>query len=302
MLDISLIPKGNKGKKEGTLKHLNNKKEVWVDCINPSKKELKEISILTGIPVNDLKECLDPGERPRIAEYKNYSLLVFRVPYYTSKTNIKTTPISIFISKAKKSVLTIRLKDTDSFNRVKNKLESEPDLQSGSLSHLIFRIIDENINEFFTVLDKVSDKIEDIEDNVIQNPKDSLRSDIMHTKRTLIYFSKDLVGNREVVAGIEKEYVIHISKKDIKEFRNVYNDIVQLIDMVSTYRDILTGAMDIYLSSISNNMNAIMKTLTIISAFVMIPTLISGIYGMNFIIMPELRYYRQSLHDCIHVV
>ena len=122
-------------------------------------------------------------------------------------------------------------------------------------------------------------KIDKIEDEVIKNPSKNLMVDIMHTKRALIYFSKDLVGNREVVAGIEKEYVLHIEKKIIKQFRNIYNDVVQLIDMVSTYRDILTGAMEIYISSISNNLNTIMKTLTIISAFVLIPTLISGIYG-----------------------
>jgi len=107
-------------------------------------------------------------------------------------------------------------------------------------------------------------------------------------------FAPNLTGNREVIAGIEKEYVMHIEKKNVKLFRNIYNDVVQLIDMVSTNREILTGAMDIYLSSISNSMNVIMKTLTIISAFVLIPTLISGVYGMNFagggLNMPELTW------------
>ncbi|MCW4026371.1 MAG: magnesium and cobalt transport protein CorA, partial [Candidatus Bathyarchaeota archaeon] len=109
-------------------------------------------------------------------------------------------------------------------------------------------------------------------------------------KKTLIYFHKALTANREVVTSIEKQYLKHISKKELKEFRILYNDIVQLIDTCDTQRDVTTGVIDIYLSSVSNLTNDVVKKLTVIASFVLVPTLISGIYGMNFRIMPEIPW------------
>ena len=118
---------------------------------------------------------------------------------------------------------------------------------------------------------------------------------IFSIKKTLIFFHRALTANREVISSIEKEYVANIDKKNIKRFRALYNDVAQLIDMEGTYREILTGTLDIHLSSTSNNLNQAMKTLTIVASFVLVPTLISGIYGMNFVNnspynMPELYW------------
>ena len=109
-------------------------------------------------------------------------------------------------------------------------------------------------------------------------------------KKVLIYFHRSLIANREVIAGIEKEYLNEIKKKELKRFRELYNDVIQLIDMSETYREILTGSLDMYLSTISNNMNLSMKRLTVYATFILLPTLISGLYGMNFRYMPELYW------------
>ena len=141
----------------------------------------------------------------------------------------------------------------------------------------------------------MDDRIDVIEDKVIEKPDKTTVKSIFTIKKTLIYFHKALTANREVISAIEKEYVANIDKKNIKRFRALYNDVTQLIDTEGTYRDILTGTLDVYLSSVSNNLGQVMKTLTVISAFVLIPTLISGIYGMNFnnasqYNMPELYW------------
>jgi len=144
-------------------------------------------------------------------------------------------------------------------------------------------------------MDELDEKIDVIEDRVVGKPDKITVENIFSVKKTLIYFHRALTANREVISSIEKEYVADIDKKNIKRFRALYNDVTQLIDTEGTYRDILTGTLDIYLSSVSNNLGQIMKTLTVISAFVLIPTLISGVYGMNFTRnsqynMPELYW------------
>lgn len=154
----------------------------------------------------------------------------------------------------------------------------------------VCRLLDEILNSFFTVLDDIEENISRIEDIVFEKADRKTIKQIFKIKKTLIYSHKALTANREVITAIEKEYLLNISKKDIRLFRVLYNDVVQLIDMESTYRDVLTGTLDIYLSSVSNNLNVVIKKLTAMASFVLIPTLIASIYGMNFKFMPELYW------------
>lgn len=277
--------------KGGSLSDLNSKKSmVWVDCFNPSPKELKEICSYTKIPLGDLKETVDEEERPKVMDIENYSLIIVRAPLF-GKDEILTTPISTFLSKNKNNVITIRLKEIRAVERIKDLMEKGKIkfLEKG-IGSFVYKLLDEILNTYFNVLDKVDENIDKIEERVFEKPDRTTVEHIFETKKTLIYFHKALTANREVITAIEKEYVAHIQRKDIKQFRTLYNDVVQLIDEEGTYRDVLTGTLDIYLSSVSNNLNIVMKKLTAMASFVLIPTLISGIYGMNFRMMPELYW------------
>lgn len=266
----------------GSLNDLDSATKCWADIVNPTKKELKDISDKAKIPLNDLKSVLDEDERPKVSDLDNYSLIIVRTPFI-EKDEIRTTPVSIFISKNKNNIITITLEEIKSIQKIKNLIASKKiDMFDKGLSFFTYRLIDEILNSYFLILDKLEEKIDYIEDKVVEKPDNLTVSQIFSVKKTLIFFHRALTANREVISSIEKEYVANIDKKNIKRFRALYNDVTQLIDMEGTYRDILTGTLDIYLSSVSNNLGKVMKTLTVISAFVLIPTLISGIYGMNF--------------------
>ncbi|HLD03026.1 MAG TPA: CorA family divalent cation transporter, partial [Candidatus Nanoarchaeia archaeon] len=163
------------------------------------------------------------------------------------------------------------------------------------MSYFTYRLLDETFNRYFAIMDFIEEKIDKIEDRVIERPDKVTAQDIFSMKKTLIFFHKALTTNRDVVTSIEKEYISQIDKKNIKRFRTLYNDVTQLIDMVGTQRDIMTGTLDLYVSSVSKNLNETIKTLTVIASFVLIPTLIASIYGMNFDTsspwnMPELAW------------
>jgi len=287
MFKVYRFKKG--GVKAGSLNDLSNSSKCWVDSINPTEKELKDISAKTKIPLSELKEVLDEEERPKVFELENYSLIIVRAPWIQDD-EIKTTPISIFISKNKNNVITIALKEIDSIQRITKLIkEKKIDLHNNGLSLFTYRLLDEIFNTYFTILDTIEERIDKIEDLVVERHDKVTIHDIFSVKKTLIFFHKALTANREVIGSIEKEYVANIDKKNIKRFRTLYEDVVQLIDMEGTYRDILTGILDIYVSSVSNNLNHVMKTLTIGASFILIPTLISGIYGMNFQFMPEIN-------------
>jgi len=293
MLKVYKAQKG--GVKAGSLSDLVNTSICWADCINPTKKELKDISEKAKIRLNDLKEALDEEERPKVSDLENYSLIIVRSPWI-EHNQILTTPIAIFISKNKNNVITIALKQVNSITTIKQLINSNKiDLYNKGISFFTYRLIDEVLNTYFSILDTLEEKIGTIEDHVVAKPDKLTVHHIFTVKKTLIFFHRALTANREVITSIEKEYVANIDKKNIKRFRSLYNDVTQLIEMEGTYRDILTGILDIYISSVSNNLNQVMKTLTIVASFVLIPTLISGIYGMNFsnnspFNMPELYW------------
>jgi magnesium transporter len=293
MLRVYKFQKG--GVKSGSLDDLGSASKCWADCINPTKKELKSISEKAKISLSELKNVLDAEERPKVDDLENYSLIIVRAPW-VEHDGVLTTPVSIFISKNKNNVITITLKEVSSVKKITQLIAAKKiDIYEKGMSFFTYRLLDEILNRYFLILDMLEEKIDKIEDHVIEKPDKITVKSIFSMKKTLIYFHKALTANREVISAIEKEYVANIDKKNTKRFRALYNDVTQLIDTEGTYRDILTGTLDIYLSSVSNNLNQIMKTLTIGASFILIPTLISGIYGMNFANnspwnMPELYW------------
>lgn len=273
-----------------TLLDLKTKTPVWVDCRNPSKDELINLSENSGIELEDLKESLDEAERPRVIDTKYYSIIIFKAPL-VEKDEIETIPISIFLSKTKNNVITLSLKEMPAIDKIKKHMLTKNKFLEKGIVNFVYRLLDEIINVYFIILDKMDDKIDKMEDKLMGTPKRHLVEEIFTTKKTLIYFYRGLRANREVLTSIVKEYALQIQKKDIKPFKTLYYDTIQLVDTVGTYRDILTGMLDIYLSSVSNNLNIVMKKITGWGALILVPTLISGIYGMNFKYMPEL-YWR----------
>lgn len=267
---------------------LRTKNMVWVDCIEPTHQDLLSLSELGEISLDILKEAVDEEERPKLVDIDNYTLIIFRAPII-DKDEIETTPVAILISKTKNNLITLRKKDIPAINKLKLPLNYKNLFDKG-IGYSLYRILDEIINTYFAIMDNLGESIDSLEDKALGSVEKSTVEEIFTTKKILIYFYRALSANREVLIAVQKEYGSHISKKDLRKMGILYDDIVQLLDTVATYRDILTSTLDIYLSSVSNNLNQVMKTLTLISAFVLIPTLISGIYGMNFKALPELNW------------
>ncbi len=267
----------------------------WTDCTKPTQEELTDISEKANIPLTDLQEVLDEEERPKVSDLEEYSLIIVRAPS-EENGDISTTPIAIFVSKKKNNVITICLKETKAIGKIEEMVKANKiELYEKGTGFFIYRLIDEILNEYFAILDRIEEKIDETENDVVTKTEKFTVRSIFSVKKTLIFFQRALIANREVITAIEKEYITNIDKKNIKRFRTLYNDITQLVEAVGTYRDVLTGILDVYLSSVSNNLNKVIKTLTIIASFVLIPTLIASIYGMNFannspFNMPELYW------------
>ncbi|MFO7710329.1 MAG: magnesium/cobalt transporter CorA [Candidatus Woesearchaeota archaeon] len=274
--------------KWGSLEDIPSRTTTLVDVISPTDKELVRLSEISKIPINEFKEAIDPDERPRVSQGENYSLIIFRAPYRVGK-KIYTTPVSIFLFNH--SVICFRHTKLKVFEEdLYANIEKRKQIFDKGAWYLCYWIIDDILNSFFSFMDLIEDKINKTEDMIYNSADKKILQDLFNYKKVLIYFHKALTANREVISSIEKRYLKHFPEKELHCFRYTYNDVVELLDMESTYRDILTGAMDMYLTSVSNNLNIIIKKMTAMGSFILIPTLISGIYGMNFHYLPELQW------------
>jgi magnesium transporter len=152
-----------------------------------------------------------------------------------------------------------------------------------------YSLIDAVVDNYYITLEKIGEKIEDIEEELMKNPTSELLQTIHRLKRELIFLRKSVWPLREVISKLDRWDSPLIDKSIEIYLRDVYDHTIQVIDTVETFRDMLSGMLDIYLSSISNKMNQVMKVLTIITTIFIPLSLIAGIYGMNFKFMPELE-------------
>ncbi|MCF7860978.1 magnesium/cobalt transporter CorA [Candidatus Woesearchaeota archaeon] len=277
---------------ETTLFKISQKKNVWIDIKDPSDADILKISDITSVPNHYINECLDEDERPRVTDFGKYSVILFRAPQLirnetriSTVTFIVTSEMLISLHKGRINGIERLLESSD---------EKKERLFSKGSGYLLFLIIDEFIKDMQKKMEEIEEEITKLESSLfskkVHDTTKIVSRDIFKMKKALIYFRKTFATNRDVIAQIEKGYAIGINKKCIQYYRDHYNDLIELIDMEGIYSNLLTGALEIYLSLISNNLNEIMKRLTVITAFVLIPTLITGIYGMNFKIMPETTW------------
>lgn len=154
--------------------------------------------------------------------------------------------------------------------------------------YLMYSILDVIVDNYFVVLDKVQDDIELLQDELVNNPSKETLPKIQHLKHNLIYLRKSIWPLREMIGSLQRFESSLIDESLRTYLRDVYDHTIQIVDSIETFRDIISGSLDIYLSSISNKMNEIMKVLTIIGTIFIPLTFITGLYGMNFRYMPEL--------------
>ena len=155
--------------------------------------------------------------------------------------------------------------------------------------YLAYALMDAVVDCYFTAIEKIGDKIEEIEEDIISNSNKKSLLQLYHLKREMIYLRKQVWPMRDLINNMIRSETTLINASSDMYLRDLSDHVTRIIDTVETYRDLLSGIMDIYLSSNANRMNEVMKVLTIMSSIFIPVTFIAGVYGMNFENMPELK-------------
>jgi magnesium transporter len=237
-----------------------------------------------------LEDILSTGQRPKLEDYGDYYFVVLRmIRFNDSSEMIESEQVSIVVSP--RMVLTFQERPGDVLDPIRERIRHGTGrVRKNSTDYLSYAIIDAIVDNYFTVLEKMGDKIEVLEEELMGNPDDDTLRKIHQLKREMIDLRRSVWPLRELVNGLAKSESKMISDGTRIYLRDVYDHTIQVIDTIESYRDMVSGMMDIYLSSVSNRMNSVMKVLTIIATLFIPLTFFAGIYGMNFHHMPELAW------------
>ena len=237
-----------------------------------------------------LEDIMNAGQRPKMEDFGDYFFIVLKMLHYDEKEDeTKTEQVSLILSS--KYVLSFQEDEGDVFDPIRERIRTNRgNIRKRGADYLAYSLIDAIVDNYFMVLEKIGEKIEDIEDELVKNPTPEVLQTIHRLKRELIFLRKSVWPLREVISRLERWESPLIDKSIDIYLRDVYDHTIQVIDSLETFRDTLSGMLDIYLSSVSNRMNEVMKVLTVISTIFIPLTLIASIYGMNFRYMPELEW------------
>ncbi|HAR64578.1 MAG: magnesium and cobalt transport protein CorA [Candidatus Margulisiibacteriota bacterium] len=275
-------------------KILSNKNDTainWINIDGVSQIEIIEIiSKQFGLHPLTLEDIASTGQRPKIEDYGDYIFLVLKTFYCDVRDKeISSEQISIILGS--NFVISFQERSSNIFDPIKDRIRQiGSHIRKKGADYLVYSLLDTIVDNYFLVLEESGDKIENIERILITNPEAKTLRSIYSLKREIMFLRKSVWPLREVCNSIERLESPLISQSTKIYLRDVYDHSFQIIDTIETFRDMLSNMLDIYLSSISNKMNEIMKVLTIISTIFIPLTFIAGVYGMNFENMPELHW------------
>lgn len=265
---------------------------TWINVDGVHDTELlKTLNEHYGIHALVSEDIANTGQRPKLEEHEDYMFITLKMLYLDDgKTNdIISEQISLILGK--NYVISFLEDAGDVFDPVRERIRGgKGRIRTMGADYLAYALMDTIIDNYFVVLEGLGSSIEALEDDLTKDIKPDMVHQIHYMKRSMVYLRKQIWPVREVINSLLRIESKLISKKIDIFLRDIYDHIIQVMDTIESYRDILSSMHDIYLSVMSNKMNEIMKVLTIFSAIFIPLTFIAGIYGMNFENMPELKW------------
>lgn len=237
------------------------------------------------------EDIVNTNQRPKVEEFDTYLFLVLKmVTYDEPNTAITIENVSLILREG--FVLSFQEHTGDVFETIRQRIRTAKGrIRKVKADYLAYALMDAVVDEYFIVLEKIGERIEMIDDDIVTAPVMQHMQEIHRLKRDILFLRKSVWPLREEITAIGKKGDSPLIDDSTTVFmRDLYDHTIQVIDMVETYRDILGGMHDTYLSSVNNRMNDIMKVLTVIATIFIPLTFIAGIYGMNFEHMPELHW------------
>lgn len=262
---------------------------VWLDCEAPTKEEIRSLAKFYSVDPSELEDALDKNERARLRANGTYHFIIFKRPLIKEES-FRTGSIGILWTG--NTVVTVHRKHIKELTELAHTNHKTIEHPVGFIQAVLSALTD----SYFKALETIGDDLEKLEEKVVTPSPKTHTANILKLRKTLIYFQKSLLANREVLHTIAEGNAFVLNKQSTHSFRSLYNDNLQLLDLTGIYSEVLSSILETDLASTNTALGDVMKKLTVIASFALVPTLIASIYGMNFRPnspwnMPELDWF-----------
>lgn len=260
---------------------------LWLDITAPQAEDLRLLEEEFHLHPLALEEMLTPHPRPKCMEFaKAYVLVMFAVD---AAANLELHFREVVIYMGTNFLVTTHNEPFPEIEECVRRWRANAMPHKEAIAAPLYSLLDTLVDGYFPVIDQITEMVESVEDHIFAGDRPVQGQEIFRLKKDLLALRRVVSGQRDALNLILRQDLPIIPEASLLYFQSVYDHLVRLVESVDTYRDLLSSAMDLHLSVLSNRMNQVMKTLTVISTILMSASLIAGIYGMNFENMPELH-------------
>ncbi|MCL1980730.1 MAG: magnesium/cobalt transporter CorA [Proteobacteria bacterium] len=263
---------------------------LWVHCEGLDMIELiSSLGHHCNVHPLVLEDILNTHQRPKFEQFDDHLFLVVKILRCDNSLKIRHEQISLLLFAD--MLITFRETADDLFNPVKLRLSgAKGRIRTLGVDYLAYTILDTVVDNYFALADTMEEAIETAESDLLRRPQPKTFAAIQMLRREMVLARKMITPQREMLLGLQRSESPLVKERNLPYFRDVFDHVLRVIDTLDSLRDLLNGMLDIYLSTVSNRMNEIMKVLTIFASIFIPLTFIAGVYGMNFDNMPELHW------------
>lgn len=230
-----------------------------------------------------LEAVVDTQQRPKREDFEHYMYITLKMLYYPPQSDeMVTEQVSIIL--ASNYVISFQERPGDVFDGVRERIRLQKGrgrIRKMGSDYLAYALIDAIVHNYFVVLERLGESLEPLEEKVVEDPQIEVIRSIQELKRKMVFLRSSVWPLREAISALQRTESALIKKPTMLYLRDVYDDTTQVIDSIEAMRYLIAGTLEVYVSSISNKLNEVVKILTSVTIIVMLPTLIASIYGMN---------------------
>jgi magnesium transporter len=268
---------------------LNKQNVVWADVSDPTGEDFLELAEEFGFHPLSIEDCQQAHQRPKVEEYAGYYFIVlYEAELAGPKDDLELRELNIFLGA--NYLVTVHSRPIRAITRAGRLWKEWSDRAEHGSGLLAYLLIDAIVDDYMPLLDIISDRMDELEDQIFGEFQQEAIQEIFRIKKQLLYLRRSITPLRDVFNTMLRREQPIFERATHVYFQDVFDHIIRVADTIDTLRDMLGSTMDAYLSVAGNRMNMVMKRLTSIATILMSVTLIAGIYGMNFEIMPELKW------------
>jgi magnesium transporter len=278
------------GQDASVLPELLARKEglLWLDLEAPGEEERALLHDVFSFHPLAIEDALNPVQRPKLDEYEGgFFFVTYEVDYAPAsdpELGLRTGQVGIFARS--NAIVTVHMAPSETIRQMHERCDEHNTVMHRGADYLLYALLDTLVDRYFPILDVLDDQMDDLEDRVVKEPRREVLDTIFALKRTLLHLRKIAAPTRDALTALTTREFPVIREELLPYFRDVSDHLIRIYEILDSYRDMMSGALDAYLSNVSNQMNQVMERLTIVAVIFLPLTFITGVFGMNFRTQP----------------